>query len=149
MDAFSSLFSVPFQLTTIEAVEQISRVLKPDGVVIFNIGGALEGSSSRFLQAEFATYKKVFPQVFIFKVNPEKEDSQVQNLIMVATKNETPLSFETRDTEISHLLTPSLQAENSRRSTDPDRRTRARRILQFIRPKHPLKKLQKKVKKFV
>jgi spermidine synthase len=104
MDAFGSLFSVPFQLTTIESVKQISRVLKTDGAVIFNIGGALTGSSSRFLQAEYATYKKVFPQVFIFKVNPEKPDSEVQNLIMLASKSETPLSFATGDSEISRLL---------------------------------------------
>ena len=104
MDAFGSLFSVPFQLTTIESVEQINRVLKPEGVVIFNIGGALEGTSSRFLQAEYATYKKVFPQVFIFKVNPEKTDSEIQNLIMLASKSETPISFESQDAEISRLF---------------------------------------------
>ena len=104
MDAFGSLFSVPFQLTTIEAVEQISRVLKPDGVVIFNIGGAFEGASRRFLQAEYATYKKVFPQVFIFKVNAEKPDSEVQNLIMLASKSEQPVSFKSPDSEISRLL---------------------------------------------
>nr|HMS42328.1 fused MFS/spermidine synthase [Pyrinomonadaceae bacterium] len=39
MDAFGSLFSVPFQLTTIEGVQQINLTLKDDGVVIFNIGG--------------------------------------------------------------------------------------------------------------
>lgn len=103
MDAFGSLFSVPFQLTTVEAVEQISRVLKPDGIVIFNIGGALEGASSRFLQAEFATYKKVFPQVFVFKVDAEKPDSQVQNLIIVACKSKYP-SLNSQDAEISRLL---------------------------------------------
>ena len=46
MDAFGSLFSVPFQLTTIEAVEQINRALKPDGIVIFNLGGAIGGDRS-------------------------------------------------------------------------------------------------------
>ena len=41
MDAFGSLFTVPYQLTTLEAVRQIHRVLKPDGIVIFNLGGPL------------------------------------------------------------------------------------------------------------
>ncbi len=104
MDAFGSLFSVPFQLTTVEAVEQISRVLKDDGIIIFNVGGAIEGDASRFLQAEYATYKKIFPQVFIFKINAEKENSQVQNLIIVASKNKIPTSFESRDAEISRLF---------------------------------------------
>ncbi len=47
MDAFGSLFSVPFQLTTVEAVQNISRVLKDDGVVIFNLGGAIKGDAAR------------------------------------------------------------------------------------------------------
>ncbi len=104
MDAFGSLFSVPFQLTTVEAAREINRVLKPDGIVIFNVGGALEGTASRFLQAEFSTYKKVFPQVFVFKVDAEKPDSEVQNLIIVACKSKYPISLNNQDAEISHLL---------------------------------------------
>lgn len=104
MDAFGSLFSIPFQLTTVEAARQISRVLKDDGVIIFNAGGALEGRSSRFIQAEIATYKKIFPQVFVFKVASEKQDSETQNLIIVASKTETPLSFESQNPEIKRLL---------------------------------------------
>lgn len=104
MDAFGSLFSIPFQLTTVEAAEQINRVLKDDGIVIFNAGGTLEGKSSRFLQAEIATYKKIFPQVFIFKVAPEKQDSESQNIIIAASKSRTPLSFNSNDPEITNLL---------------------------------------------
>ena len=112
LDAFGSLFSVPFQLATSEAVEQINRVLKPDGIVIFNVGGALTGGASRFLQAEFSTYKQVFPQVFIFKVDSEKDDAQVQNLIIVARKSAFPVSFNSRDAEISRLLS-HLYDQNS------------------------------------
>ncbi len=91
MDAFSSLFSVPYQLTTLEAVQQIDRVLVDDGVVIFNLGSAIRGPGSRFLQAEFATYKQVFPNVFLFKVNPDRTDEQLQNLIIVAVKSSPPV----------------------------------------------------------
>jgi len=111
MDAFGSLFSVPFQLTTVEAVQQIDRVLKDDGVIIFNAGGALEGDASRFIQAEIATYKRIFPQVFIFKVAPEKQDSETQNLIIVASKNKNPVSFDSRNPEIERLLS-HLYAKN-------------------------------------
>jgi spermidine synthase len=45
MDAFGSLFSVPYQLTTIEAVRHIDRVLDADGVVIFNLGSAVTASA--------------------------------------------------------------------------------------------------------
>ncbi|MBK7706237.1 MAG: hypothetical protein IPJ30_10760 [Acidobacteria bacterium] len=54
-----------------EAAVEVRRVLKPDGVVIFNIGGALTGDGSRFFRAELATYREVFPDVQVFKVRPE------------------------------------------------------------------------------
>jgi spermidine synthase len=104
LDAFGSLFSVPFHLTTVEAVREISRVLKPDGIVIFNVGGAIKGKSSRFLNAEIATYKQVFPQVLLFKVRPERADEDVQNLIIVASKSEKNVSLQSPDAQLSKIL---------------------------------------------
>jgi len=105
MDAFGSLFSVPFQLTTLEAVSQISRVLKDDGVIIFNLGGAIKGDASKFLRAELKTYQQVFPQVYLFKINAEYTDEQLQNLIIVAGKNKNPAPLVSENAEISSLLT--------------------------------------------
>ena len=104
MDAFGSLFSVPFQLTTVEAVENISRVLKDDGVVIFNVGGAITGDSSKFLQAELTTYRKVFPRVLLFKVDSTKADDELQNLIIVAIKEKNSTPIFSNDTESQPLL---------------------------------------------
>jgi spermidine synthase len=86
MDAFGSLFSVPYHLTTVEAVRNVSRVLMDGGVVIFNLGSALTGPASRFLEAELATYRAVFRTVYVFKVRPERADTELQNLIIVALK---------------------------------------------------------------
>ncbi len=105
MDAFGSLFSVPFQLTTLEAVREISRVLKDDGVVIFNLGAALKGDSSKFLQAEFKTYRQIFPHVYLFKINADYTDEQLQNLIIVASKNKNAAPLTSDDAEIANLLT--------------------------------------------
>lgn len=112
MDAFGSLFSVPYQLTTIEAARHVDRVLDSDGIVIFNLGSAITGSRNRFLQAELATYRAVFPSVHLFKVNGEKKDDDVQNLMIVACKtecrfDETPIS----DDETGGLLA-NRYAEN-------------------------------------
>jgi predicted membrane-bound spermidine synthase len=104
LDAFGSLFSVPFHLTTVEAASEISRVLKPGGVVIFNLGGAVKGKASRFLNAEIATYKQIFPQVLLFKVRPERADEEVQNLIIAASKSETPLNLQSADGGLSKIL---------------------------------------------
>lgn len=90
MDAFGSLFSVPTHLTTLEAVTQYHRILKPNGVIIFNLGAAISGEGSKFLNAELATYKQVFPQVHLFKVNADYPNERLQNLIIVASKSTDP-----------------------------------------------------------
>jgi len=105
MDAFGSLFSVPYQLTTLEAVRHIDRVLDPKGVVIFNLGSAVTGSRSRFLRSELATYRAVFPFVHIFKVHAERKDEDVQNLIIVACKTDCISdTASSPDREINGLL---------------------------------------------
>ncbi len=107
MDAFGSLFSVPFQLTTVEAVRKIERVLKDDGLLIANIGGALAGDASGFLRAELKTYRRVFPRVLLFKVNPEAPDEKLQNFIIVGVKAGNVAPVESDDPKIvaffSHL----------------------------------------------
>lgn len=104
LDAFGSLFSIPFHLTTIEAVRQIHRVLKDDGVAILNIGGALQGSASSFFQAELATYLAVFPQVHVFRVSMERGDAELQNLLLVACRSAERISMQNSDPEIAAML---------------------------------------------
>ncbi len=104
MDAFGSLFSVPYQITTIEAVRNIDRVLDEDGIVIFNVGSAIRGDACGFLRAEMATYKAVFPHVLLFKVNADYTDEQVQNVMIVACKSTCDVGGGTGDAEISRML---------------------------------------------
>lgn len=108
MDAFGSLFSVPYHLTTREAVTDFHRVLRDDGIVVFNLGAAISGPASRFLHSELKTYREVFPYVLLFKVNLEYEDARLQNLIIVASK--TPLKPAGDDPAIADLLTHRYEA---------------------------------------
>lgn len=101
MDAFGSLFSVPFQLTTIEAVRKINSSLSDDGVVLVNLISAIEGDQSYFLQSEYKTYAEVFPNVYLFTLAPGGKGTQ--NLILVASKSNR-ISFETADAELAPLL---------------------------------------------
>ena len=111
MDAFGSLFSVPTHLTTVEAVANIHRILTDDGVVIFNLGSAITGEGSRFLQAELRTYKQVFPQVYLFKVNADYNDERLQNLIIVASKSTASNALISPDPEIARLLSNHYTAD--------------------------------------
>ena len=110
MDAFGSLFSVPHHLTTVEAVRELSRILKDDGVVIFNLGSAITGPSSGFLQAEMRTYMEVFPQVYLFKVREEYSDDRLQNLMIVGSKASRPATMTSADPQIADLLTRKYPA---------------------------------------
>lgn len=112
MDAFTSLFSVPYHLTTIEAARQIHSILKSDGVAIFNLGSALEGDSGRFFQAEYATYRAVFPEILVFQVNPKRSPPELQNLIIVARKTDSPTG-QSSDPQISELLSHSAEVSAS------------------------------------
>lgn len=103
VDAFGSVYSVPFQLTTIEAVRKMSDALTENGIVILNLISAIEGEKSQFLQAEYKTYAAVFPNVVLFKTNPDKAVDETQNLILVASKA-GKISFASEDMEISDLL---------------------------------------------
>jgi spermidine synthase len=87
VDAFGSLLTIPFHLTTIETVRQIDRILDPQGVVILNLGSAIKGPRGQFFKAELATYRAVFPNVAVFKVRPERPDDETQNLIIVASRS--------------------------------------------------------------
>ncbi len=111
MDAFGSLFSVPYQLTTVEAVREMRRNLRDDGVVIFNLGSSIEGPASRFLHSELATYRTVFPNVYLFKVNADYPDERLQNLMIVATASPEPAMSEITDAEIASLLSHHYPAE--------------------------------------
>lgn len=103
LDAFGSIYSVPFQLTTREAVRKIHDDLTDDGVVILNLISAVSGEGSHFLQAEYKTYAEIFPRVYFFKVKPDEPDGITQNLILAASKKDG-ISLESDDQEIAKLL---------------------------------------------
>lgn len=84
-DTFLSHLNIPFQLTTREAIQKMSDSLNEKGVVMTNIISATSGPSSHFLQAEYLTYKKIFPSVFLVKVT-DKPGTEPQNIMLVALK---------------------------------------------------------------
>ncbi|MEK7643177.1 MAG: fused MFS/spermidine synthase [Patescibacteria group bacterium] len=106
LDAFRSFYGVPSQLTTIEATKNIFRMLNANGVVIANVPAALEGTYSKFFQAEFRTYQSVFPEVRAYAVSSPNKREIVQNIILVAFKNkETIRESPNDDPEINEQLT--------------------------------------------
>jgi len=103
-DAFSSHYSLPYQLTTKEAVQKKYNILNDDGIVILNIISAIEGEKGKFLRAEYATYKSLFPQVYLFPVRDSDDSNTVQNIILVALKSEKDQTFNDSDPKLNEYL---------------------------------------------
>jgi len=103
-DAFSSHYTLPYQLTTREAVQKKYDILNNNGVVILNIISAIEGEKSKFLKAEYATYKNIFPQVYLFPIREYNNGYEVQNIMLVALKSKQSQNFTNIDPKLNEYL---------------------------------------------
>ena len=103
-DAFKSNYSLPFHLTTREAVQKHFDILNENGVAIVNLISAIEGEKGKFLQAEYATYKAIFPQVFLFPITFPDNGEKPQNIILIALKSTKVIDFENDDPTLNGLL---------------------------------------------
>lgn len=112
IDAFGSRFSIPFHLTTVEAVREVKKTLKPGGIVALNIGGAVEGKAARFFHAELATYRSEFKNVAVFRVRPAWDEEAVQNLIIAASDDELEIG-ENTEHKLVALLANRISIESS------------------------------------
>ena len=115
MDAFNSASSIPFHLTTTEAVQKMHDQVREGGAVLVNLISAFEGDRGKFFRAEYATYKKIFPQVYVFGIDDRVNGGTVQNLMLVALKSSKVPLFEEADAslcdKLSHLWTKSVPGD--------------------------------------
>ncbi len=103
LDAFNSHSSIPFHLTTKEAVERVYASLSDGGVVLLNTITALGGEKGKFLEAEYKTYRSVFPQVYIIPVRSNNLDA-LQNVMIVGIKSEKKPEWVNKDPELNGYL---------------------------------------------
>lgn len=105
VDAFNAHLATPFHLTTQEFVQKEFDVLNEGGLIVMNVVSAIEGRGGKFLNAEYHTYKSVFPQVFIFPVNYKDNGELLQNIIMIAVKSNENFTFISDNEELNTYLT--------------------------------------------
>jgi spermidine synthase len=104
-DAFSSSYSIPYQLTTQESAQKMHDILNDDGIVILNIISSIEGDSGKFFRAEYATFKTVFPQLFVYPLHDSKNGSTIQNIFLIASKSKDKIyPFSSDDIYINNRL---------------------------------------------
>lgn len=83
-DAYTAVYSIPYHLTTVEALHEVKQHLANDGVFIVNVITALEGEKAAFLQHFVHTLEQVFTHVDIRQTDPEKGPETVQNILIFA-----------------------------------------------------------------
>lgn len=103
-DTFRNAISLPYQLTTIEAVQKQYDILNDGGLVLVNVIQAVEGKSSLFLQAELKTFMQVFPQVYLFADRGANKRKELQSIIIMGLKSEEAPLFSSEDLAIDSLL---------------------------------------------
>jgi spermidine synthase len=108
VDAYYS-DSIPFHLATREFLQLARSRLRPGGVLIANVIGAVRGPNSKLFRSFYRTYRTVFPTVLVHPVMLAGErDTDVRNLIFVATDAAAP------DTSFLQARWRSLRKRNPR-----------------------------------
>ena len=79
-------------------------MLNDGGVVLVNIISSIGGKSGRFLRAETATFKEVFPQVHVFAVFDKNDTAMVQSIALAGIKSTKPISFIDPDSVLQSYL---------------------------------------------
>jgi spermidine synthase len=85
-DAFGGL-SVPWQLTTREALQLVDDALADDGVYVVNL---IDNPPLAFVRAELATMRAVFPHVLLLARAPALAGEDGGNLVAVAGRQPLP-----------------------------------------------------------
>lgn len=84
-DVFGGL-AVPWHLTTTEFIDEIERVLRPDGVYVLNL---IDGDRNRFVEAEMATLAEHFDNRTVV-VPPDWPTTRPVNQLLVASDGPLP-----------------------------------------------------------
>jgi spermidine synthase len=115
MDAYKSMLTIPYQLSTQEAVQKIYTILNENGAVYANIISSLDEMNDFFLRSEIATYKSVFPQVYLFAVQypdpSEIEKQYFQNFLLVGLKSNVKPAFTSENEEFQKFLNHLISIE--------------------------------------
>jgi len=92
LDAYATDY-VPFHLLTQEYFQIVKEHLEPEGVVISNLLGTIEGDTSDLPRSVYKTMKSSFPTVYVF-TTAGNNIGLGQNLIFVATQDSEQLDRE-------------------------------------------------------
>lgn len=84
--------ALPFHLTTAEFFGEIDAVLAPDGVVAYNVIGAVEGRKSKLLRSIARTAGEVWRERWVFplRIAEKRDPKSVRNTVVLASDVRLP-----------------------------------------------------------
>ena len=88
IDAFFA-DAIPFHMATSEFMDVVRDRLAPEGVVVANIIGAIEGERSELFRSMYRTYRTAFESVAVHPVGAGADD-EYRNIIVVAGVEAAP-----------------------------------------------------------
>ena len=89
LDAYATNY-VPYHLMTHEFFQLLEKRLEPNGVVISNLLGSIEGDNSPLVRSVYKTMKETFPVSYVF---PTEEEYVFLQNIMIVSSNQ-PYEFD-------------------------------------------------------
>jgi len=108
IDAYKSLYSIPFHLVSEEAWQKVAESLNDDGFVQANVLASVEGENNELLTSIIKTARQAFPVVKIFKVAPESPLDVVQNVMLVCFKSQPEYAKASQNPMLQNYLDSEL-----------------------------------------
>lgn len=85
LDAYGS-FSIPYQLVTEEAAQEMYTHLTPNGRVFINVLSPFSGPGSAPFKSLYKTFGSVFPNLYVFPLRGT-DPLVLQNIVVIASKD--------------------------------------------------------------
>lgn len=143
-DAYNSYISVPWYLITTEWNETVKTRLTQNGIYAMNFIGTLEGVGSDYTASMVHTFRRTFPNMYLFTFGQLKHN--VQNIVLVGINGDLPLTekelSETMKAErmlfqAEHITeTHNLNTHNSKTVLFTDNFTPAEKLMAPIAQKY-------------
>jgi len=87
LDAFNTLYAVPFHLVSQEFVTGISNMVEKDGIVVLNVISAVKGDKSLLFKSVYKTYGQKFKFIDVYATNFQSPET-VQNVVLIVSNEQ-------------------------------------------------------------
>lgn len=121
VDVFTSQYSVPFHMGTVEAARELRRAVSDDGALLMNVISAASGPDARLLQGIRGALASAFAEVQVYCVGYPDQPSLLQNVMLLALprKRALPAPDALADVELADMLRSRCTACESGDPTPP------------------------------